>query len=63
MRCKVCGEQVESGFVLHSGCLESLVLELRTCRNELCWRCGQYKSRHLGACDGCRWKEDKWPKK
>ena len=28
------------------------------CRNELCLRCGEYKQRHLGACDGCRWKED-----
>ena len=28
-----------------------------TCRNELCLYCGQYKQRHLGACDGCRWKE------
>lgn len=27
------------------------------CRNELCLRCGSYKQRHLGACDGCRWKE------
>ena len=31
--------------------------DLRDCRNELCLRCGDYKQRHLGACDGCRWKE------
>lgn len=31
--------------------------DLEVCRNELCLRCGQYKQRHLGACDGCRWKE------
>lgn len=30
--------------------------ELKTCRNELCLRCGNYKNSHLGACDGCRWK-------
>ena len=30
---------------------------LKDCRNELCLRCGQYKERHLGSCDGCRWKE------
>jgi hypothetical protein len=29
--------------------------DLEVCRNELCLRCGEYKSRHLGACDGCRW--------
>lgn len=29
--------------------------QLNTCRNELCLRCGQYKQRHLGACEGCRW--------
>lgn len=31
--------------------------DLEVCRNELCLRCGQYRERHLGACDGCRWKE------
>jgi hypothetical protein len=25
--------------------------------NELCQRCGQYKTAHLGSCDGCRWKK------
>ena len=24
-------------------------------RNELCLRCGKYKTAHEGACDGCRW--------
>jgi len=32
--------------------------DLRDCRNELCLRCGDYKQRHLGACDGCRWRAD-----
>mgnify|MGYP006969192007 FL=1 len=27
------------------------------CRNELCLRCGEYKTKHLGSCDGCRWKD------
>ena len=31
--------------------------ELNMCRDELCLRCGDYKQRHLGACDGCRWKD------
>ena len=28
-------------------------------RNELCLKCGRYRTAHLGACDGCRWKEEK----
>lgn len=35
--------------------IEALRSELNTCRNELCLRCGQYKQKHLGACEGCRW--------
>ena len=31
--------------------------ELNDCRNELCLRCGDYKMRHKGACEGCRWYE------
>ena len=34
--------------------------DLRDCRNELCLRCGNYREKHLGACDGCRWKEGDW---
>lgn len=30
----------------------------RDCRNELCLKCGEYKRKHLGACDGCRWRAD-----
>lgn len=37
--------------------VESLKADLKDCRNELCLRCGQYKTAHLGSCDGCRWKE------
>lgn len=32
--------------------------DIRDLRNELCLRCGNYKRAHLGACDGCRWKQD-----
>lgn len=35
--------------------LKRIQIELADCRNELCLRCGQYKQRHLGACEGCRW--------
>lgn len=37
--------------------IERLERELRDCRNELCLKCGDYKKRHLGACDRCRWKD------
>lgn len=30
---------------------------LKNCVNELCYRCGEYRNEHLGACDGCKWKE------
>ena len=26
-------------------------------RNELCYKCGNYREAHNGACDGCRWEE------
>ena len=29
----------------------------RDCRNELCLKCGEYRLRYKGACDGCRWLE------
>ena len=29
---------------------------LEDCRNELCLKCGQFVKRHLGVCDGCRWR-------
>lgn len=31
--------------------------DLKDCRNELCLRCGSYREKHLGACDGCRWED------
>jgi len=35
--------------------IEELRTDLEVCRNELCLRCGQYKTKHLGSCEGCRW--------
>jgi len=35
--------------------IERLERDLRDCRNELCLRCGEYKTKHLGSCNGCRW--------
>lgn len=37
--------------------IERLSAELKLCRNELCLKCGEYKMRHKGACEGCRWLE------
>lgn len=37
--------------------IDELEKTLRDCRNELCIKCGRYRERHLGACDGCRWKD------
>jgi hypothetical protein len=34
----------------------ALQKKLKDCRNELCIKCGDYTRRHLGACDGCRWR-------
>ena len=36
---------------------DALRAMLKDCRNELCLRCGSYREKHLGACDGCRWKD------
>lgn len=30
--------------------------DFHDCRNELCLKCGAYTQKHLGACDGCRWR-------
>lgn len=37
--------------------IRQLRAALRACQNELCLRCGEYKHRHKGACDGCRWEK------
>ena len=32
--------------------------ELAAMRNELCYKCGNYREAHNGACDGCRRRND-----
>ena len=32
--------------------------ELNAMRNGLCFKCGNYREAHNGACDGCRWRKD-----
>ena len=29
--------------------------QLHEAKNELCFKCGNYREAHNGACDGCRW--------
>ena len=44
-------------MALASACKErdELKKELADMRNELCFKCGNYREAHNGACDGCRW--------
>lgn len=35
----------------------TLKSDLYNCKNELCFKCGDYKMRHKGACDDCRWRD------
>ena len=37
--------------------IANLQSNLNDCVNELCLRCGSYREEHLGACNGCRWKD------
>ena len=45
---------------LASACKErdELKKELSAMRNELCFKCGNYREAHNGACDGCRWEKE-----
>ena len=36
--------------------VDTLMAQLHSMNNELCYKCGRYTNAHLGACDGCRWK-------
>jgi len=40
---------------LHSRDVVSIA-DFRQCKNELCLKCGAYRTQHLGSCDGCLWK-------
>lgn len=37
---------------------EAMRRKLRSCINELCGLCGNYREAHLGACGRCRWSHE-----
>lgn len=37
--------------------IEKLAADRKALFNELCQYCGEYKHAHVGACDGCKWRE------
>ena len=37
--------------------LSQIETDLSDYRNELCIKCGQYQTKHLGSCNGCRWEK------
>lgn len=39
-----------------TGKVKRLQSELRDCRNELCLKCGSYKTAHKGTCNDCRYR-------
>lgn len=38
--------------------LTELQAENKALRNELCYKCGQYREAHNGSCDGCKWRKE-----
>ena len=37
--------------------IRGLEHDIADLRNELCLKCGKYKTAHEGNCEGCRWRE------
>ena len=52
--CDECGDREELTKYKDTNLTPSDIADLR---NELCLKCGKYKTAHLGSCDGCRWKK------
>ncbi len=48
---------LEEFKAFHERTVKHYELMLKNCVNELCYRCGEYRNEHLGACDGCKWKK------
>ena len=49
----------ELRMALAAACKErdELKKQLHTMRNDLCFKCGNYRDAHNGACNGCRWEK------
>lgn len=46
-------------MALSAACKErdEMKKELHEAKNEMCFKCGNYREAHNGACDGCRWEK------
>lgn len=51
---KCIAERTDDDF---ADALEEAKRDLKDLRNEFCYKCCEYKTAHLGSCDGCRWKD------
>ena len=51
-------KQIGKGLGERMDDIVSLSKNFKDCRNELCLKCGQYKTAYLGSCDGCRWRAE-----
>lgn len=50
------GREIPENYRIEMACIiVAMGKELRDCKNELCLKCGEFKRRHVGACEGCRW--------
>lgn len=53
---RICRDRMDGTVMLEAAdAIERLETDLKDCRNELCLKCGQYQTKHLGSCNGCRW--------
>lgn len=53
---RICRDRMDGTVMLEAAdAIERLETDLKDCRNELCFYCGQYQTKHLGSCNGCRW--------
>lgn len=50
-------EEAQSAISVLVNYIFKIERDLKDCRNELCLKCGDYKQRHLGVCDECRWRD------
>ena len=56
-RLKATLKQADEAYDIQGSQLRKALEKQIWIRNELCVRCGRYKKSHLGACDGCVFKE------